>query len=145
MMSFVRSLGEAMGVAVGGSVFASQMASNTRGLKLPAGMDPTEGIDLVGEISSLASDDPLKKQLQYALSNSMHTVYYVYLGISGLCFILNLFMKEHSLDPQWGPEHFETVSYYDASSSQSVQTRRSSAGTFDHERPKNKPAVAEQA
>lgn len=99
MMSFVRSVGEAMGVAVGGAIFASQMTKLTSSQPLPDDVDPKESIAIVHFINELQDSDPLKRELQADLSTAMHSVYYLYIGLSGLCLILNLFMKEYPLDP----------------------------------------------
>lgn len=98
MMSFVRSVGEAVGVAVGGAIFASQMVSRVANQPLPEAVSHESGFMIVEYIRGLADSDPTKLMLQADLTGAMHTVYYLYIGVSAFCLVTNLFIKDYSLD-----------------------------------------------
>jgi len=97
--TFFRSIGGSFGVAVFGSIFSNQLASNVRdalaGQQLPSGFDPSviQGDPKV--ISQLPAD--VGRSIIGAYSDSISTVFLYAAPIAVIAFVLAWFVKEQPL------------------------------------------------
>jgi len=97
--TFFRSIGGSFGVAVFGSIFSNQLASNVRdalaGHQLPSGFDPSviQGDPKV--ISQLPAD--VGRSIIGAYSDSISTVFLYAAPIAVIAFVLAWFVKEQPL------------------------------------------------
>lgn len=98
VLSFLRTLGQAFGAAIGGSVFSNQMASQVgKHPELSAYSNANNAIALVEVIRHLP-ESPTKTLLKKCVDNSVHIIFYVGLAFSAACLLSLLAVKEYSLD-----------------------------------------------
>ncbi|KAH6652318.1 major facilitator superfamily domain-containing protein [Truncatella angustata] len=105
MYLFLRQIGAAIGVGVGGSVFQNVMS-----IKLQwEGLDKaiaSEAEGYVIKLHTMPNDDPVKEQILEAFRYGFAGVYDLYLGIAGVALILSLlFVKHYDLNRTLGTEH----------------------------------------
>lgn len=96
VLSFSRSLGEALGVAIGGAVFASQMKQHLSKINNLT-IDPTKVIEVVDYIQRLP-DSPYRFELQSALLKTTRSLMMVLMIFSAVALSLCLLMKEYSME-----------------------------------------------
>jgi EmrB/QacA subfamily drug resistance transporter len=101
MLSFVRVMGQAFGIAIGGSVFSNQMSSRIAKEPDLADFQGTTDTVLLVETIRLLPPSTIKDQLVVALDKSVGTVFLVMIAFSGFAFALNILAKEYSLDVQY--------------------------------------------
>jgi len=106
LAAFSRSIGGSIGVALFGAVFNNRLAHNMplQIAKIPhseltpavqKGIDSLHGSTVSSNPSALAHlPGPLHTAVQYAFSNSLHTVYVVAVPIAVVAFLLALRLKE---------------------------------------------------
>ncbi len=97
--TFFRSIGGSFGVAVFGSIFSNQLASNVRdalaGTTLPSGFDPSTIKGDPQVISQLPAD--VGRSIIGAYSDSISTVFLYAAPIAVIAFVLAWFVKEEPL------------------------------------------------
>jgi Na+/melibiose symporter-like transporter len=105
MYLFLRQLGAAIGVGIGGSVFQNLMALELR----TQGLDPqiaSEAEAYIAVLHSTPDGDPVKDQLLQAYRSGFAGVFDVYLGVAAVALLLSLlFIKHYSLDRTLGTTH----------------------------------------
>jgi hypothetical protein len=109
MLSFIRTLGQAFGLAIGGAVFSNQISQQqkTNPDMAALGDVATQAIALVEYVRSLPSG-PVKLSLEWVLTDAVRTIWYVMIGLAGFAFLLNFLIKEYSLDAQYeSKQHIE--------------------------------------
>ena len=101
MYIFTRSLGQGIGVAVGGVVFQSQFATQLRKYEIVAG-DATElardAAGLVQVIKNMAEDAPERRAIVTAYAEALKVVWVTMAGIAFLALVLSLATKGLTLD-----------------------------------------------
>ena len=100
MFSFFRSFGQALGVAIGGTIFQNEMKK--RLLAFPhwadqAAMLAKDSAGLVQTITSMPAG-PEKRDLQIAYAQSFRAIVVVLCALAGVSLILSLFIKSYDLN-----------------------------------------------
>ncbi|QFU96760.1 Azole resistance protein [Luteimicrobium xylanilyticum] len=97
--TFFRSIGGSFGVAIFGSIFSNQLASNVRealaGKNLPSGFDPSTIQGDPKVISQLPAD--VGRSIIGAYSDSISTVFLYAAPVAVIAFVLSWFIKEQPL------------------------------------------------
>ncbi|KAI4171435.1 MAG: hypothetical protein LQ343_004291 [Gyalolechia ehrenbergii] len=95
MFSFFRAFGQALGVAVGGTVFQNQM--KTKLLAYPAlaskAYEYSRDASSLVQIIKAMRDDVVKENLQHAYADSLKVVWLTMCGLAGVGLILSLWTK----------------------------------------------------
>ncbi|KAL8938260.1 MAG: hypothetical protein Q9211_003289 [Gyalolechia sp. 1 TL-2023] len=95
MFSFFRAFGQALGVAVGGTVFQNQM--KTKLLAYPAlaskADEYSRDASSLVQIIKAMKDDVIKENLQHAYADSLKVVWLTMCGFAGVGLILSLWTK----------------------------------------------------
>ena len=100
MFSFFRSVGQAIGVAIGGVIFQNRLVANLQTYPALApkaheyGADATSLVEIIKAMPESQDKDDLKT----AFVDSLRIVWAVTCALAGFALILSLFLKEHSLD-----------------------------------------------
>lgn len=97
---FFRAFGQALGLAVGGSIFQNQIRKNIDSYPLLAPMAAAYSADatsLVDIIKAMA-DETEKTQLITAYADSLKTIWIVMTSLAGVGLVASLFTKVYSLD-----------------------------------------------
>lgn len=100
MYTFMRSFGQAIGVAVGGVIFQNQIARKLRAYPDLAGQATEYSKDassLVRVIKAMPAG-LAKDQLRQGYADSLRTVYAVLCGVAFIGFVLSFFIEEIPLD-----------------------------------------------
>ncbi|RAL61193.1 hypothetical protein DID88_010272 [Monilinia fructigena] len=105
MYTFMRSFGQAVGVAIGGVIFQSQflhklssypsLASNSTELA-------NDASGLVQVIRGLSDSDPEKRMIIHAYANALKVLWAVMAGFAGVAGLLSLGTEELSLEVKLG-------------------------------------------
>ncbi len=107
MFSFFRAFGQALGVAVGGSVFQNQM--KTKLLAYPA--LASKAVEYSKDASSLVQiikgmkDGPAKLDLQHAYADSLKVVWLTMCGLAGIGLFASLFIRGLNMNKPLETEH----------------------------------------
>jgi MFS family permease len=103
MYAFMRTLGTALGVAIGSSVFQNLMLQKLEAESLP----PELAKKAEGFLDSLQSlpSSPMKDGILLAYMQGIRGVFIVLTGISGAALLGSLLIKSYSLDQQLGSVH----------------------------------------
>ncbi|KAL8997350.1 MAG: hypothetical protein Q9188_006344 [Gyalolechia gomerana] len=95
MFSFFRAFGQALGVAVGGTVFQNQI--KTKLLAYPAlaskAYEYSRDASSLVQIIKAMKDDVVKEDLQHAYADSLKVVWLTMCGLAGVGLILSLWTK----------------------------------------------------
>lgn len=102
MYGFLRQLGTAIGVSVGGSAFQNMMWRKLEWDGLPRG---TQRGGFVTELLKLPTDGELKPGVLDAFVFGFQGVFTVYLAISGVALLLSLSIKRFNLDKELQTNH----------------------------------------
>lgn len=99
MLSFLRTLGNAFGLAIGGAIFANKVgdAQKTNPYMQGLGSASSQAVALV-EIIRAMPEGAQKTALEYVLTDAVHLVMYVMIAFAGFSFLINIIVKEYSLD-----------------------------------------------
>jgi hypothetical protein len=97
MYTFMRSLGMAIGVAVGGTVFQNVMTHKIRELGLSENI-VQEAEGYIAVLKTLAKSDPIRIKATQAYVYGFHGVFVVLTGISLLGLFAGYFVRRDSLD-----------------------------------------------
>lgn len=102
MMSFCRSVGDSLGVAIGGAVFASQMSTRlaelaSKGIEIPKNVSL---LSIVPVIKSTESAE-VRELLTSALTGTMRTIFIVTVAFAALGFVTTIVQKEYRLDQEY--------------------------------------------
>lgn len=102
MMSFCRSLGDSLGTAIGGAIFASQMGSRLAVLT-SQGFTIPPNISLLSIASFIKSVDSthFKAELISALTGTIRTLFIVTAAFAALGFITTIVQREYRLDQKY--------------------------------------------
>lgn len=100
MYTFVRSFGQAIGVAIGGVIFQNQMRKKLLAYPLLADRAGAYSQDAAGLVRILKNmpDDLAKLQLRQAYADSLKVVWLVLCGLCAAALFLSFFIEEISLD-----------------------------------------------
>jgi MFS family permease len=100
MSSFFRSLGQAVGVAIGGVIFQNRMRANLLGYPELAPMADTYSRDAASLVQVLkAMPDGLEKtDLKVAYTDSLRIVWAICCAISGVALLLSLLTERYDLN-----------------------------------------------
>lgn len=102
--SFSRSLGQAIGVSVGGTILQNRFRAVAGGLPTIASLadefsHQIEG--LIGFLKSLPATSTMRKELVQAYSESLKSLWYYVAGFSAATLVLSFFVKKYTLDQAW--------------------------------------------
>jgi hypothetical protein len=104
MYAFLRSLGMAVGVGVGGSVFQNVMKRKLVQFGLPVEIARNaEGY--IAVLHTLPADSAMKSQVLESFVYGLRGVYGLYCGMAGLAGILSLAIRHFDLDKELETEH----------------------------------------
>lgn len=98
--SFFRSFGQALGIAIGGSIFQNEMRRNILKYPLIAPMADEYSQDATALVTiiQIMEDGLAKTQLITAYADSLKIVWVVMCGLAGIGGFVSLWTKENSLD-----------------------------------------------
>ncbi|TLD32906.1 hypothetical protein PspLS_01351 [Pyricularia sp. CBS 133598] len=100
--SFLRTFGQALGVAISGSIFQNAFKArllktrNYHNLADEFSRDAT----IIVEIIRLMDDGPLRRELVDAYNGALHMIWVACIAAGGLCFLLSLTIKGYSLQQE---------------------------------------------
>jgi len=99
IFSFFRSVGQALGVAIGGVVFQNRMLANVRSYPSLASSAAFYSQDAVGlvEILRRMPEGDVKRDLTQAYADSLRIVWAVCCALGGVAFLVSLFTRHHDL------------------------------------------------
>jgi MFS family permease len=104
LVLFFRSSGQAVGVAIGGTILENHMQvelqnPSIRAL-LPPGFQNLGVVALVSVIKTLPHDSVLAILLKTALARSFHVIWATMCGLAGVTLIANLVVKEYDMNQE---------------------------------------------
>jgi hypothetical protein len=105
--SFARSLGQAIGVSVGGTILQNRFKAVALGLPTigPLADGFSHQIEgLIAFLKSLPETSAMRKELVQAYSESLRSLWYYVAGFSGATLVLSFFIKKYTLDQAWRTE-----------------------------------------
>ncbi|PMD30686.1 MFS multidrug transporter [Hyaloscypha variabilis F] len=97
LFTFFRTLGQSVGVAIGGVIFQNRMNAELRDYPDLAG-DSADVISLIKQMRSLPQGDPLTLILRYAFAKSIKIVFVVMCGLAVLALFATVFIKGYNLN-----------------------------------------------
>jgi Fungal trichothecene efflux pump (TRI12) len=104
MYMFLRRLGTALGVGLGGSVFTNVMKHSLQSKGLDSNI-ASNAEAFIPTLVSLSADDPAKKLLLDAYADGIHGVFYFFLGISIFSGLLALLIKKKDMNKELQTDH----------------------------------------
>lgn len=95
MFSFFRAFGQALGVAVGGTVFQNQMKSKLLGYPALASKayEYSRDASSLVQIINAMNDDVVKESLKHAYADSLKVVWLTMCGLAGVGLVLSFWTK----------------------------------------------------
>lgn len=102
--SFCRSLGQAIGVSLGGSILQNRFKGVASGLQTiaPLAEEFSHEIEgLIAFLKSLPATSVMKNELVQAYSDSLQSLWYFLGGFSAVTLVLSFFVKRYTLDQAW--------------------------------------------
>lgn len=99
IFSFFRSVGQALGVAIGGVIFQNRMLHNVQsypGLEADAAFYSKDAVGLI-EILRGMPDNAEKRDLRQAYADSLRIVWAVCCALGGVAFLISLLTRHHDL------------------------------------------------
>lgn len=107
MYSFFRSLGESLGVAIGGVIFQNRMLANL--LRYPdlAPRAAEYAADAAGlvQIIKAMPDGQDKHDLKQAFTDSLRIIWAVCCALSGVALLISLLTRSYSIDVELNTNH----------------------------------------
>jgi hypothetical protein len=102
--SFSRSLGQSIGVSVGGTILQNRFKAVAGGLPTLASLadefsHEIEGI--IGFLKALPATSPMRDELVQTYSESLRSLWYYVAGFSAATLLLSFFVKKYTLDQTW--------------------------------------------
>ncbi|KXJ86842.1 major facilitator superfamily transporter [Microdochium bolleyi] len=97
MYGFVRQLGSALGVGIGGSIFQNVMALKLGWQGLDTGI-AADSEAFVEVLKTLPDSSEFKMQVLDAYAFGFRGVFRAFLGLSAVCFLLSLMVKHHDMN-----------------------------------------------
>jgi hypothetical protein len=100
--AFFRTLGQAVGLAVGGTVFHNMFDRNLPTEPSILSLTRGHGIDaapLIGVVNAIPREDPRKHKIIYAYAEALRILWLVLCGFSALGLLASFFTKGYSLGP----------------------------------------------
>lgn len=102
LVLFFRSLGQALGVAVGGAILDNRLRVELQrpevAALLPPGARYTGAAALVFELNDLDPDAPLAVALKGALVRSFRVIWEIMCGFAGVTMLVHLLVKEYDMN-----------------------------------------------
>lgn len=102
--SFCRSLGQAIGVSVGGTILQNRFKGVASGLQTigPLAEEFSHEIEgLIAFLKSLPTTSLMRSELVRAYSDSLRSLWYFLSGFSVVILFLSFFIKRYTLDQAW--------------------------------------------
>ena len=106
MFIFFRLLGQAVGVAIGGSIFQNQIRERLAGIPALVGKEAEYSRDASGLVQTIR-DMPAgtaKSDLISAYAGSLRIVWAVYCALAGVAMVTSFFLKKHDMDRKLNTE-----------------------------------------
>ena len=104
MYTFTRTFGMCLGVAVGGAVFQNELKKRLGDSHLQTSVaNDAEGF--IASLKTFPQSSPEYQSYILAYADSFQTVFVVLTAIAGLGGLLNLFIKEYTMDKELDSEH----------------------------------------
>ena len=103
MTPFFRTLGQSIGVAIGGVVFQNRIKlhfANTPSLEAIAGKYASDASSLVEYIKSLPTESTERIEIVSMYADSLTTVWAVMCGIAGVGFLTSFLVKKYSMNQE---------------------------------------------
>ncbi|GFG15660.1 uncharacterized transporter C3H1.06c [Aspergillus udagawae] len=113
--AFFRTLGQAVGLAVGGTVFHNMFDRNLPAEPSILSLTRGHGIDaapLIGVVNAIPPEDPRKHKIIYAYAEALRILWLVLCGFSALGLLASFFTKGYSLGPWDNRAHRTDVDDY---------------------------------
>ncbi|KAK1966783.1 MFS general substrate transporter [Colletotrichum sublineola] len=105
MYAFLRQLGMAVGVGVGGSVFQNVMLVKLEELGMLAAASHGGTINAITAIASASNDAELRSKVLDAYVYGLRGVYGLYVGLSGAALLMSLLIKGVSMNRELQSDH----------------------------------------
>lgn len=102
--SFCRSLGQAIGVSVGGTILQNRFKAVAVGLQTigPLADEFSHQIEgLIAFLKSLPASSAMRDELVQAYYQSLQSLWYYVAGFSAVTLVLSFFIKKYTLDQAW--------------------------------------------
>lgn len=101
---FSRFFGQAVGVAIGGTILDNRLRSNLADKSLsgllPPGMGSLGAVVLVTMLKTIPPDSPLLGPLRQAFAQSFQTIWATMCGLSGVSMLAHIWLKEYDMNQQ---------------------------------------------
>lgn len=106
MFAFFRTMGEALGVAIGGVIFQNEMVHKLRAYPEYASRAQEFAKDATSLVQIIKAMDPgpQKDDLRQAYADSIKVIWAFLTGLAGVCLILSWFIKSYDLNRALGTE-----------------------------------------
>lgn len=108
-----RSLGQTLGVAIGGTIFQNRLKTelaNVPGFSSTASTEANNAVGLIEYLRHLPSGDPQATALKQAYTRSFRAIWTVMCILAGISMLLSFFVKEYSMEQ----EHMTEQGFRDA-------------------------------
>lgn len=102
--SFSRSLGQAIGVSVGGTILQNRFRAVAGGMQAigPLADEFSHQIEgLIAFLKSLPATSAMRDELVQAYSESLQSLWYYVASFSAVTLVLSFFVKKYTLDQAW--------------------------------------------
>lgn len=103
LVLFFRSFGQALGVAIGGTILDNRMRSNLQNINgLPQGFDSYSvgTVALIHQLNTMPSGSLQAVALKNAFASSSQTIWVVMCGFTGLNLIAHFLIKEYDMNQE---------------------------------------------
>ncbi|KAK4247381.1 major facilitator superfamily domain-containing protein [Corynascus novoguineensis] len=109
LVLFFRSFGQAVGVAIGGSILDNHMHVELRRPQMASLLPPELAnigvVTLVSVVKTMRADSPLVLALKSALVRTFQVIWATMCGISGVTMLTQFTIKEYSMDQEHVTDH----------------------------------------
>ena len=103
LVLFFRSFGQALGVAIGGTILDNRMQANLQnviGLPQSSGSYATGTVALVEQLKAMPHGSPIAVAIRNAFASSFQTIWAVMCGFAGLNLIAHFLIKEYDMNQE---------------------------------------------
>jgi Fungal trichothecene efflux pump (TRI12) len=135
LVLFFRSFGQALGVAIGGTILDNRMRVNLQKITgLPQGSESYAigTVALVEQLKAMPSDSPLAFALRNAFASSFRTIWAVMCGFAGLNLIAHFLIKEYDMNQEHLTEQYFIQERHEQGNS-TVNNTNSELQLIEHE------------
>ncbi|KAI3398352.1 hypothetical protein diail_9444 [Diaporthe ilicicola] len=106
MYGFLRHFGTALGVGIGGSAFQNIMALKLSWTGLPGGAEIAKNAEaFIAQLHEMPASSPDKAEIVDGYVFGFRGVYTVYLGISGVAFLISLLIRHYDMNKELRTDH----------------------------------------